>query len=355
MKILKIKKMEIFNPKKIEKVNTEEYELNYRHKIILYSGDKICFQLSFFLKSVNVNSFEESKIDECVIKIIKDNLHREFYIIESAEPVGPYLENIIKFLNICKSYNKSVTILTGQHSDDIINLYKLNNADVMFLPLFNLDCYERDTVYTSFFKKNTFEKRYLTLNRAYKPIRKLLYDYLKNNDLFKFGEYSFRFLNEASFDENYRTENSSFINSINDKFSFHKKCFLNFVVESVNEDDWIFDGKKIKQNFTSEKTYKALYTGLPFILIGEPNIIQSLKNCGIKTFSDYWDESYDDIELQKDRVESAFNILKNICYESDNRLREIYNDTEFIHKHNVELVDDILNNNLKILKQEKKW
>lgn len=347
--------MEIFNLEKIENPNTEEYELNYRYKIVLYAGDKICFNLSFFLKSGNVNSFQESKIDECVIKIIKDNLHREFYIIEAAEPIGPYLENIIKFLNICKSYNKSVTILTGQHSNGVIDLYKLNNADIMFLPLFNLFCYGRDGIRTPFFKENTFEKRYLTLNRAYKPIRESLYDYLKNNDLFKFGEYSFRFLNEASFDENYRTENSSFINSINDKFSFHKKCFLNFVVESVNEDYFLFDNKQIKQNFISEKTYKALYTGLPFILIGEPNIIENLKSCGIKTFSDYWDESYDTIQYQHDRVECACNILKNICYESDSRLREIYNDTEFIHKHNVQLVDDILNNNLKILKQEKKW
>jgi hypothetical protein len=347
--------MDIYNSLHIERPNTEEYELNYKHKITLYNCNKIIFNLSFFLKEGNggYNVFKDSQIDECVIKIIKDNIDREFYIVESAEPVAPYLENIIKFINICKSYNKNITIITGQTSDDIIDLYKLHGADIMFLPLFNLFCYAGDKVYSPFFKENTFEKRYLTLNRANKPMREYLYNYLKNNDLLKFGEYSFNFANDSSFNENIdKNHFYGYTESIIEKFSFNKRCFLNFVIESINEDYYTFEGKRIKQNFTSEKTYKALYTGLPFVLIGEPYILKSLNSFGIKTFSDYWDESYDFLPNKKDRITNAMNILTNICYEPENRLREIYNDTEFIHKHNVELVNDILNDNLKKIKQK---
>ena len=345
--------MQIYNTEKIENPNTEEYVLNYKHKAVLYDGNKIIFHLSFFLNSDGINAFAEPNIDTCVIKIIKDNSYREFYIMDMTEPVCPYLKNIIKFLNICKSYNKSVTILTGQRSSDITDLYKLNGAEIIFFPLFNLMSHNREHVYSSFYKENTLEKKYLTLNRAYKPMRESLYNYLKNNDLLKFGEYSFKFQNVSSFNENIDKNNAwAHAKSIISNLDFNKKCFLNFVIETINEDYYNFDGKKIKEFFSSEKTYKALYSGLPFILIGESNIINTLKSYGIKTFSDYWDEGYDSFSNRNGRFEGACNVLKNICYESDSRLREIYNDTEFIHKHNVELVDSILNNNLKILKEK---
>ena len=88
--------MQIYNTEKIENPNTEEYVLNYKHKAVLYDGNKIIFHLSFFLNSDGINAFAEPNIDTCVIKIIKDNSYREFYIMDMTEPVCPYLENIIK-------------------------------------------------------------------------------------------------------------------------------------------------------------------------------------------------------------------------------------------------------------------
>ena len=48
-----------------------------------------------------------------------------------------------------------------------------------------------------------------------------------------------------------------------------------------------FEDKKIITNFVSEKTVKALYTGLPFIILGETNSLHSLKSYGIKTFDKF--------------------------------------------------------------------
>jgi hypothetical protein len=193
----------------------------------------------------------------------------------------------------------------------------------------------------------------ITLNKQLKPIREMLYHYLEDNDLLKFGEYSFIFNNLVSFDENInKSTNFEYVDSIIDKFGFNKKCFLNFVIETLNTDYFEFNGNKLNDNFVSEKTYKALYTGLPFILLGEVNLIKSLNSYGIKSFSNYWDESYDNESDRLNRFGKAANILKDICYESESRLREIYNDTEMIHKHNVELVDSIINNNLKVLKEK---
>jgi hypothetical protein len=339
-----------YNPSKIEK---KDDDFSYEHKIVLYDTDKIMFQLSFFLMSNRAESlFTDDKIEN-VITVIKDNIHREFFIVDNAEPVFPYLENIKKFVNICKSYRKNVTIITGQNSNSMIDLYKSMELSVIFLPLFNLMSYSEKNTHSAFYKQNTLEKKYLTLNRACKKHRESLYEYLKDNDLLKFGEYSFGWRNIFSFNENIdKSQRQNYMVSIVDKLSFNQKCFLNFVIETENEDYYIFEDKKIIPNFVSEKTFKALYTGLPFIILGEPNLLESLKSYGIKTFSDYWDESYDLSPNRDNRFEKASSVLKDICYTSDNRLREIYNDTESIHKYNVELIDDILNNNKKILKEK---
>ncbi len=343
----------MFDKSKVEILNSEDFVKYYKHKIVLYSKDKIFYDLSFFQINSGENVFMNENID-IVIKILKDNIHREFFITDSTEPIYPYIENIKIFCEICNSYNKKVTIITGQNSKDMIELYQSFGLDIIFLPLFNFFFFSKEKINVPFHKENTLEKKFITLNRSYKPYRKSLFDFLKNNDLFKFGEHSFLFENIASFEENIDKENRGdfFMSKIVDDFGFNKKCFLNFVIETCEKDYFIFENEKINTNFVSEKTAKALYTGLPFVILGETNSLHSLKSYGIKTFDKYWDESYD-LEINSiNKTNKAFNILKNICYEKDSILKEIYNQTENIHEENIKSIDFILNNNLQILKEK---
>lgn len=343
----------MFDNSKVEIINSEEFIKYYKHKIILYDKDKLFFNLSFFQIYELENIFTNEKLD-IVIKILKDNIDREFFIIDSTEPIYPYIENIKKFVEICKVYNKSITIITGQNSNDILNLYESFGASVIFLRLFNFLFFANEKINFPFYRENTLEKKFLTLNRGEKKFRKSLLEFLKQNDLLKFGEYSFLFENIASFNENIDKEDRGafYMSPIVDDFNFNKKCFLNFVIETCNEDYFIFEDNKINTNFVSEKTAKCLQTGLPFILLGESNSLYSLKSYGIKTFDKFWDESYDLESNYENKTNKAFNILKTICYEKDSVLREIYNETENIHKENVLLIDSIMNDNLKILKDK---
>lgn len=43
----------------------------------------------------------------------------------------------------------------------------------------------------------------------------------------------------------------------------------------------------------TEKTIKPIANMQPFIMLGSPNSLKSIKDMGFKTFSDFWDESYD--------------------------------------------------------------
>ena len=52
------------------------------------------------LHTFSAVKFTDDKIDGNVIPVIKDNIHREFFIVDNAEPIIIYLQNIKKFLDI---------------------------------------------------------------------------------------------------------------------------------------------------------------------------------------------------------------------------------------------------------------
>ena len=66
----------------------------------------------------------------------------------------------------------------------------------------------------------------------------------------------------------------------------------------------------------SEKTYKAIRLGMPFILFtGRPGILKHLKRIGFKTFHPHIDESYDMATIhdnQKILKDYKNNIIKDL-------------------------------------------
>lgn len=62
----------------------------------------------------------------------------------------------------------------------------------------------------------------------------------------------------------------------------------------------------------SEKTLRAIISGRPFVLLAPPGTLQLLRDLGFKTFSKYWDESYD-LELDSTkRFEKVMFVVKDI-------------------------------------------
>lgn len=70
-------------------------------------------------------------------------------------------------------------------------------------------------------------------------------------------------------------------------------------------------------HYISEKTFKGIAHLHPFVILGKPGIIRQLKKWGFKTFSDYWDESYDDIENNSERMIKVYNIVKSLIQKSN--------------------------------------
>lgn len=65
--------------------------------------------------------------------------------------------------------------------------------------------------------------------------------------------------------------------------------------------------------FLSEKIYKPLYAGQPFIVMGNPGTLKLLKSFGYETFYPWIDERYDDIIEPSERMAAILNEVDRIC------------------------------------------
>jgi hypothetical protein len=89
----------------------------------------------------------------------------------------------------------------------------------------------------------------------------------------------------------------------------------------------------------SEKVFHPMYYHKPFVMVGPPKTLEYLKRDGFKTFSDFWDESYDDEYDHEKRLFKIFKVIDYIDSKSIDELHEMYNQMIPILKHNFETVN----------------
>lgn len=78
----------------------------------------------------------------------------------------------------------------------------------------------------------------------------------------------------------------------------------------------------------------------PFVLFSAPNTLKFLKDRGFKTFSAFWDESYDEITDIELRVEKIIEIVQYISSMPKNELIELYQKIEPITTYNHDFYHD---------------
>lgn len=88
----------------------------------------------------------------------------------------------------------------------------------------------------------------------------------------------------------------------------------------------------------SEKVYQAIKHRKPFILVAPPYTLKYLKECGFETFSDYWDESYDNETNHEDRLSKLLDLFDYINSKSLDELKEMYKSMQDIINYNYNLL-----------------
>lgn len=84
----------------------------------------------------------------------------------------------------------------------------------------------------------------------------------------------------------------------------------------------------------SEKVYRPMYYLKPFIMVGPPHTLHYMKEQGFKTFSDFWDESYDAMEDHEQRLFAIFKVIDFINSKSIEELKIMYEQMHDILAHN---------------------
>jgi|TARA_B110000967_G_scaffold102136_1_gene104824 Ca2+-binding EF-hand superfamily protein len=185
-------------------------------------------------------------------------------------------------------------------------------------------------------------KKSLCLNRRLAPHRLILISYLIDEGLFDETNTSFDIkmlytpdagfdlINGSGFDDKPYMTGQDFINKIIKGFRTLVKKEKNVLDYDNIWDVWGFGFESAKLyketyfsittetlfyeagDYISEKTFKPFQHLHPFVLIGRPGVLKYLQSLGFKTFADYWDESYDDIEDNSLRMQKVLGVIKTL-------------------------------------------
>jgi hypothetical protein len=94
----------------------------------------------------------------------------------------------------------------------------------------------------------------------------------------------------------------------------------------------------------TEKTFKPIKYRHPFIIVGAPNSLAYLKKKGYKTFSNWFDESYDSIDNHRERIMAISNVCKEIDSWNNPQKEQFIEETNEVVNHNFEVLKNSHNN-----------
>lgn len=110
---------------------------------------------------------------------------------------------------------------------------------------------------------------------------------------------------------------------------YYQSSLISIVTETNFENNDIFN---------TEKIFKPMIHRHPFILVGPYKSLAHLKEMGYQTFSDFWDESYDDIEDPRERLVKIVEVCKGIQNWSETERKKFFYKSMIITTHNHNLL-----------------
>jgi hypothetical protein len=91
-------------------------------------------------------------------------------------------------------------------------------------------------------------------------------------------------------------------------------------------------------SFRTEKIWKPVVVGHPFVVIANQGYYRDLHNLGFRTFDHLIDESFDQIENHTDRMERVARVVEDLCQQDlASFVEECYNVCKYNQQHLTEL------------------
>jgi len=104
--------------------------------------------------------------------------------------------------------------------------------------------------------------------------------------------------------------------------------YNNFFVEVVCET--FFSGETF---FPTEKTWRPIILKTPFIVQGPTGYLKNLRKLGFKTFSEFWDEGYDE-DPPNWSYKEIIKVIEDLSSKSNDEIQRMYIAMQDILEHN---------------------
>lgn len=259
-----------------------------------------------------------------------------------------------QYITWCNDRNVIVkmTVIPEAHFEHcafitLVNRVKIDNEEP--LPSFN--------DHIEYKKKNARDiKLYNLLQKRPRAHRSWMFKKIIENDLAQFGINTMNFFEQHNTyyfgkvmeeeeyrelakmlpmlplsDESYEVELQEFSDMDSGKYvtKFNEDTLIKSWVSIISEASFGED-----TCFISEKTFKVIAAGHPFIILGNKHSLKSLHEMGYKTFHPFIDESYDELNTWE-RMDSIVKCVKDLTQKSQEELLVWYNSIESILEHNI--------------------
>lgn len=109
----------------------------------------------------------------------------------------------------------------------------------------------------------------------------------------------------------------------------YDKTYCSLVTETSFENN---------EEHLTEKSFKPFINLHLGIFLAPYKHLERLKQYGFRTFSDFWDEGYDNIQSPKERMDAVVNLISEL--NQSNKLKKIYSNARDIMEYNQSLAFD---------------
>ena len=352
------------NPNKIpmdsNPAENAKLKLNLDYVYIQFSGPNSfeCYPLDTILDQHTIHELQINNI-----YLVLDNSLEYFY-----ESVDAIYKHIVNKYNIPAS---QVVFLSGVPTmlRYTLSYCKKNNAEqikIMWYSLFETtgkDTIRQRKTLPTLEKKRKYTKKFLNLNRRWRLHRPLLVTMLYDRGLLDEGYVSlapsddrrewkqiWNWLSKKHYGHKEITKilkRSEGVQHLPPMYLDEKDLVTNRAehqpsIESYYQETFfsVVSETTFYENvpFLSEKIFKTIAMGHPFILVGSPNTLQYLKKLGYRTFAPYINEHYDSIEDHGDRAIAIVDEIERICKLNKTEWREWMSKVRPIAEHNYKVL-----------------
>lgn len=330
------------------------FELDLPYFYIQFSGPNSFshFPISQIVEEEMIESIKQGKA-----YLVLDNALEFFY--ESVDSI--YANVVVKE----KIPAKQIVFITGVPTmlDYVKQFCEKNNQQelkIFYFSLFELtgrDAFIKSMDAKTLEKKRKYNKKFLNLNRRWRWHRPMLVTLLNDKGLLDKG-----FVSLAKSDDGKGWDHAW--HWLSNFYSYHKELNKVFSGDVRRLPEMYLDQTDLVTNradhersineyyeqtyfsvitettyhenvpFLSEKIFKAIAMGHPFIIVGAPNILQHLRNLGYITYASIIDESYDSILDHGDRMLAIVNEIERLCNLDNSQIKEWTAKARVIANHN---------------------